>query len=75
MPGDLSASIESMADEGLILYKDKQSIEAKNYLKKLLDFNTKLIDWFHKKEKTEAIIQSLRSFNDSFLEFENIVWY
>ena len=34
LPGDLAASMETMADEGLIIYKNKKSQEAKkqNYL-------------------------------------------
>jgi hypothetical protein len=31
LPGDLAASLETMADEGLIIYKNKKSQEAKNY--------------------------------------------
>lgn len=70
LPGDLSASIETMVDEGLIIYKSKKSIEAKNYLNKLADFNKSLIEWFYKKERTNNLMQKLRSFDDDFLFFE-----
>ncbi|MEI6728745.1 MAG: hypothetical protein WCK98_03835 [bacterium] len=70
LPGDLSASIESMADEGLILYKDKATVEAKDYIKKLLELNSNIILWFHKQEKTETLYKNLLSLNDSFLAFE-----
>lgn len=70
LPGDLSASMETMADEGLIIYKNKRSQEAKNYLFKLLQFNKSLIDWFYKKEKTNKLMEKLLSFNDDFLAFE-----
>lgn len=71
IPGELSSNIETMADEGFIIYKNKSSQETKNYLHKLLQFNGSLIDWFHKKEKTEGLLGKLFSFNDDFLSFES----
>ena len=71
LPGDLSASLETMADEGLIIYKNKKSKEAKNFLIKISDFNKSLIAWFYKKEKTSNFMKKLLSFNDDFLSFEN----
>lgn len=71
IPGDLASSIETMADEGIIIYKNKQCQEAENYLIKLLKFNNLLIQWFYKKEKTENIMENLFSFNEDFLSFEN----
>lgn len=70
LPGDLSASLETMADEGLILYANKKSQEAKDYLLKLSQFSTALLEWFHKKERTHALMEKLLSFNDDFLAFE-----
>ncbi len=71
LPGDLSSSLETMADEGLILYKNSKSQEAKDFLLKLSQFNTSLIDWFYKKERTHVLMEKLLSFNDSFAAFEN----
>jgi hypothetical protein len=71
LPGDLSASMETMADEGLIIYKNKKSAEAKNFLLKLSQFNKSLIDWFYKKERTSKLMEKLLSFNDDFFAFEN----
>ncbi|MFA6027465.1 MAG: hypothetical protein WC752_00880 [Patescibacteria group bacterium] len=71
LPGDLSASIEAMADEGLIIHKNKKSQEAKNFLLKLSLFSKALVDWFYKKERTTILMKKLLSFNDDFLAFEN----
>jgi hypothetical protein len=71
LPGDLSASLETMADEGLIIYKNKKSLEAKEYLLRLSRFNKSLVDWFYKREETSAIMDKLVSFNDDFLAFES----
>jgi predicted membrane chloride channel (bestrophin family) len=70
LPGDLAAGIETMADEGMIICKNKKSQEAKSFLQKLFHFNKALIDWFNKKEKTDSIMKKLSSFNDDFLNFE-----
>ncbi len=70
LPGDLSASIEAMADEGSIIYENNKSTEAKNFLLKLLNFNEALISWLHKKEKTDKIMGALFDFNKDFLVFE-----
>lgn len=71
LPGDLSASMEAMADEGLIIYQNKKSLEAKNFLLKLSQFNKMLIKWFYKKERTNNLMKKLLSFNDDFLNFES----
>lgn len=71
LPGDLSASLETMADEGVIIYKNKKSQEAKDYLRKLVEFNKSLVDWFYRKEKTHSLLKKLLSFNDDFLIFES----
>lgn len=70
LPGDLAVSLEAMADEGLIIFKNKKSAEAKNYLNKLFVFSGSLVDWFYKKEKTNELMKKLTSFNDDFLIFE-----
>jgi len=71
IPSDIASSIATMADEGLIIIKNKNSVEAKNYLHHLKNFNESLIYWFYKKEKTENIMKQLKDFNDYFLAFEN----
>lgn len=70
LPGDLSSSLETMADEGLIIYASKKSPEAKEFLLKLSRFSTSLLEWFYKKEHTNVLMEKLLSFNDDFLAFE-----
>lgn len=70
LPSDLASSIETMTDEGLIIYQNKKSPEAKKYLQKMVSFNQSLIAWFYKKERTENILRQLHSFNHDFLIFE-----
>jgi len=71
LPGDLSASLETMADEALIIFQNKKCKPAQDFLQKLAQFNQLLIAWFYKKERTTELIDKLRSFNDDFLALEN----
>jgi predicted membrane chloride channel (bestrophin family) len=71
IPGDIATSLETMADEGFIIFKNKKTEESKKYLNHLLDFSNSLINWFYKKEKTNVLMEKLFAFNNFFLVFEN----
>lgn len=71
LPGDLASSLETMADEGLIIYQNKKSEEAKEFVRKLSSFADSLLAWFHKKESTSVLMAGLLSFNQDFLAFES----
>jgi predicted membrane chloride channel (bestrophin family) len=71
IPGDIATSLEAMADEGFIIFKNKKTEESKRYLNHLLDFSNSLINWFYKKEKTNVLMEKLFIFNDFFLVFES----
>lgn len=64
------ACLETLADEGFIIYKSKSSREALDYLCHLSDFNNSLVEWFYKKEKTEKLMEKIFEFNKYFLAFE-----
>lgn len=70
IPGDLAASLETMADEGYIIYKNKNSKVALDYLIYLSELNKAIVDWFYKNERTENLMKKLSGLNDYFLEFE-----
>lgn len=70
LPGDLAAALESMADEGSIILKNRNSPEARSFLAKLSALNGSLIEWFHRKRRTREILGIITSFNDDFLAFE-----
>jgi hypothetical protein len=72
IPGEMASSLEALADEGYIIYKNKKSEIAKDYLRKLSDFNRPLIQWFYKNEKTYDLKKELFKFNDFFLAFEGL---
>jgi hypothetical protein len=70
IPGDIAASIETIADECMIIQKSKKTPAAKKCLSHLLDFADSLIDWFYKKERTAQILGKISAFNDYFVDFE-----
>lgn len=72
IPGEMASSLEAMADEGYIIYKNKKSEAARDYLKKLSAFNDLLVQWFYKKAKTADLKKELLGFNDVFLAFEGL---
>lgn len=72
IPGEMASSLGSMADEGYIIYKNKKSEIARDYLRRLSAFNALMVRWFHKKEKTGDLEKSLFDFNDVFLAFEGL---
>lgn len=61
LPGDLASTLETMTDEGMIIYKNKKSKEVKIYMQKLLNLNQSLI-------KSGSIEKNeLRISRDSFI--------
>lgn len=71
LPGDLSASIEALTDESLIIYHNKRSKEAREFIHRISEFNQALINWFYKKERTNELMKKILDFNKYFLAFEN----
>lgn len=72
IPGELTASLETIADECRIIWENKKAEPAKKCLEHLKKLNRQLIDWFYKKEKSTTIMTELTEFNIYFLQFENL---
>jgi hypothetical protein len=70
LPGDLASSIQSIFDEIYITHKNKNDVLCVEILKRILNLNSEIILWFHKKSKTEEIYQFLFNLNDDFLRLE-----
>lgn len=70
LPGELSVSLESIADEARSLYKTKNLKEAKECLEHIHSLITSLKDWFHKTERTRVIFAQLSKLNEYFTAFE-----
>ena len=70
IPSDLATSLETMADEAIIIFNSKRADIALDYLRHLAQVSHAVINWFYKKERTNVVIEMLSSFNDFFLAFE-----
>lgn len=72
LPGELCISVEAIADECMITYKNKKAEKAKECLKYVLDLTLSIRNWLYKKEKTETIFHQITGLNDFFLAFESL---
>ncbi len=70
LPGELSVSLESIADEAQILYKTKKLKEAKECVVHVRLLIVCLKDWFHKRERTRTLFEKLSELNPLFSAFE-----
>jgi len=70
LPGDLAASMETIADECLILYRDKQARPAIDCLRHIRGLVGSLLGWFYGRQATGSVFTGIRGFNSFFLDFE-----
>lgn len=70
LPGELSVSLESVADEAHMLYKTKKLKEAKECLEHVRSLIACLKKWFHKDERTRTVFGHLTELNAFFAAFE-----
>lgn len=72
LPGELASSLETMADEAIIIFKAKRDGAALRYLADLETFSHTVDRWFHKRERTTTVMHALTDFNDHFRAFESL---
>jgi hypothetical protein len=70
LPGDLAASLESIADECLILHRDKQATCALDALDDTRDLASELVSWLRGTGSTSQVLDRITGLNRRFLEFE-----
>ena len=70
LPGELAASLETIADECAILHQSKQAPEARACLAHLQGLTRSLRGWFYEKERTSAVLEGITGLNRFFLAFE-----
>ncbi len=70
LPIELTASLETLADESIIIYKSKKAQIAKECLSFTQNLTSSIISWFHKKEKTTDVLEQIGKLSDYFLAFE-----
>ena len=70
MPGDLAASLETISDECLILYEDKQASAARECLAHLHRLAGSIEAWLRRRERTDVVLEAISGLNSHFLAFE-----
>jgi hypothetical protein len=72
LPGELAASIETMADEAATLFECKKANAAGGLLRDLLALSLLIKSWLHKREKTSRVMASLGKLNHFYFELEGL---
>jgi predicted membrane chloride channel (bestrophin family) len=72
LPGELAASLETMADEAATIYEFKKAEVAKQLLGALLAVSVSIKDWFHKREHTREVMATLGTLNHFFFGLEQV---
>jgi hypothetical protein len=70
IPSELSASLKTLLDDAYTVYKSKNSVAAHQFIEFQRSFMQSLIDWFYKKERTQAILRKISMMNEFFIEME-----
>jgi hypothetical protein len=72
MPGELAASLEVLAEEGQAVYVRSHSPVAEDFILQVGDLARSMPAWFHKRERTGAVLDRLSALNRHFAEFESL---
>ena len=70
MPGELAVSIESIAEDCVLLWRHKQAAPARDCLSYMLELATALKGWFLKKERTQNLMDKVYGLGDFFMALE-----
>jgi hypothetical protein len=70
LPGELAASMESIAEEALMIYKNKNASVGKECLTYLCQLTVSIKNWFYKKERTKDTMEKLSALSDFYVAFE-----
>lgn len=72
LPGEMAVSLDSIVDECLILYKQKQAPEALEGLRRVMAIADAITDWFARRSTSVALMDRVRDLNDVFGSFESL---
>jgi hypothetical protein len=72
LPGELAASLETIADEAASVYETKQAAVALQLLNHLQKLSQSIKDWFFKREQTRHLMASVGEMNHYFSDLEGL---
>lgn len=71
IPSELAASLRTLYDDSMYLYKLKNLQSAQDFMKYQKEFAISLMDWFYKKERTKNIMDKISAMNNYLVEMEH----
>ena len=72
LPGELAASIETIADEAAILYEEKRAEAGGQFLAYLLGLTEAIRQWFYKQQSTREVMVRLGEMGHHFVNLESV---
>lgn len=72
MPGELTASLEVLAEEGEVVQARSQNPLAAEFLVRVEILAKSLHRWLYKRERTGAVLNNLSELSRHFAEFESL---
>lgn len=71
IPTEITASLKTLLDDTLTVYKSKESETALDFIEFQKNFVNSMLDWFYKIESTSSILEKISSMNTYFAKFDN----
>lgn len=71
IPTEISASLKTLLDDTLTIYKTKDSQTALEFIEFQKNFVSSMLDWFYKIESTSSILEKISSMNAFFAKFDS----
>lgn len=70
IPGEMSAAIDVLLDENMIIWERKHDPAVKAFIAHLGYVSGRLDAWFHKEERTQTVMSAIRDCNTHFAALE-----
>jgi hypothetical protein len=71
IPTEITASLKTLLDDTLTVYKSKESETALDFIEFQKNFVNSMLDWFYKIESTASILEKISSMNAFFAKLDN----
>jgi hypothetical protein len=71
IPTEITASLKTLLDDTLTVYKSKDSQTAHDFIEFQKNFVNFMLDWFYKIESTASILDKISSMNTYFAKFDS----
>ncbi len=67
LPGDMACSLETMLDDGMILFHSGKTAVARSCITHIKNLSSSILHWLHKEERTSGVMWSVPEFNSHYV--------